>query len=186
MARVPLVQDGQNEAFDVLTRRLRSQGKDVPRIMRALGGNIGLLRNWGAYNDTLRFSTSLSTQVVELTILAVSVVTGCRYSFAHHVPLALDAGVESEQIRGIANRQHAPDHFTREQLALLGAVADIARGHRVSETSFLELGRHFAEPSRVELVQLIAFYVSLAIVAESLDITPEEDFQPWLHEYWPA
>lgn len=183
MTRVPLVQDGQNDAFDVLTRRLRSQGKDVPRLMRALGGNVGLLRNWGAYNDTLRFSTSLSATDVEFAILAVSVAAGCRYSFAHHVPLGLDAGITEEQIRALATWRDS-DRFSLAQRSVLAAVDDIATDHRASESSFLALGRHFAEPSRVELVQLIAFYFSLAIIAESLAIPPEDDFQAWSHEYW--
>ncbi|KAA2252580.1 carboxymuconolactone decarboxylase family protein [Solihabitans fulvus] len=184
MGRVPPVRDGEDVEFDAYTEQLRASGAEVPNLTRVMGRNLHILSRWAAYNNALRFTSSLSEQTAELVILAVAAETDCRYSFAHHVHKALQCGIEPAKLAELRDWERS-SRFDERELLVLRAVREITRRLRVGDETFALLRRRFHAEEVVDLVQLAAFYVSLSITTRSLDVDLEPSHRSWADSYWP-
>jgi len=109
MARVPLVQDGDEAArvsgiFDTF----KDEGRDPSDIFRALANVPGLMMAHRALPQALRGRESCPPALRELGVLRLAQLVGSAYEWSHHRPMALAAGVTIQAL-GIeveADHQH--------------------------------------------------------------------------------
>jgi AhpD family alkylhydroperoxidase len=81
---------GEDGSASALTRSLAS----APDVMEALMPFLGQIMG----------ESSLDLATKELVVLRVSQLNGCRYCLASHRPLALSAGVPSEQVAALCDQ----------------------------------------------------------------------------------
>jgi AhpD family alkylhydroperoxidase len=180
MARVGYVSsaDAQGDSRDVLAA-MEQQGLEVLNIYRVLG-NTPVLRNFLRFGNSLLRHGALDPTLREIAILRVAQLTGAAYEWAHHVPIARQAGVPDDQIASLDGWQTSAafDGRRRAVLRYVEAVASLA----VTEDTFAGARAHLSEPEIVELTLVVGFWglVARALTALQVDIEPE--FQ----QYGPA
>ena len=181
--RVPLIADGEVAEFDALTAPLRDNGRPVPNLMRVMGRSPEFLRGWGVFSEAVRFGISLPRGESELVILRVSLLAGCRYSFAHHVPMALEHGITEEQLDALPEWSTV-DRFSARERALLAAADGVVGGFDIGDEAFAALSAHLPPEGVLEVVALASFYLSLGCIANSAGVPVDERVAPGLARYW--
>ncbi|MEX1253412.1 MAG: carboxymuconolactone decarboxylase family protein [Dehalococcoidia bacterium] len=173
MARVRYASsaDAQGDSRDALAA-MEQQGLEVLNLYRALA-NTPVLRNFLRLGSSLLRHGALDPTLREITILRVAQVTNASYEWAHHVPIAREAGVPDEQIDSLADWQTSPAFDARQRAALryAEAVATVS----VTDDVFDDARQHLGEPEIVELTLVVGFWgmVARALTALQVDIEPE-------------
>jgi NAD(P)-dependent dehydrogenase (short-subunit alcohol dehydrogenase family)/alkylhydroperoxidase family enzyme len=103
--------DGSAAASDpALNRSLPRSARRidrVPDLYRLIGHSPALLRAWIDFAWPLRLNAKTSRATRELLILRGAQIGGVDYEWAHHVPMALDAGVPQAKIDALADWPNA-------------------------------------------------------------------------------
>ncbi len=173
MARVRYVTsaDAAGDSQEVLAA-IEQQGTDALNIYRALG-NTTVLRNFLRLGNSLLRHGVLKPSLRELAILRLGQLTGADYEWAHHVPIAKEAGVRDEQIDALRSWETSLVFEDGERAVL--RYADAVAALSVSDEAFREARAHLSEPEIVELTLVVGFWgmVARALVALQVDIEPE-------------
>jgi alkylhydroperoxidase family enzyme len=163
VAGVPLV-----AADDPTMHVLAEGGVEPAKLYRALAHRPELLDAWLAFAAALRSDCATSRALRELVILRSAQLTGGRYIWSDHVPMALAAGVPLEQVEALERWQSASVFAFAEELALSAAA---------SEPTLTALAEHFTVPERVELALTAGFYAMVPRVLDALQV-PLPDREP--------
>jgi AhpD family alkylhydroperoxidase len=100
--------------------------------------------------------SSIDLRTKELVIVRTSAVVGCTYCTQTHAVVALDAGIEREQVRTLCDREHPPAAFDdARETALLAWVDAVALPGEVADELAQRLRSHFDDPRIVELTALV-------------------------------
>jgi 4-carboxymuconolactone decarboxylase len=94
----------------------------------------------------------------------------CDYLWAHHLPIARRAGLNDHEIDDIRDGKLADE----SDQAVLGAVDDLVDRGTLSTPIWAELGRHFTDDQRMDLVFTIGGYYLLALAVNSFGVEDEE------------
>ena len=105
MTRLPMVPlEPDDPELAAMFAEVRARGWQVPNLYRVLGHAPRMLRAWLDFAWPLRLDAQASRLLRELLILRGSQVSGTRYEWVHHVPMALAAGVTQAQIDALDDR----------------------------------------------------------------------------------
>jgi alkylhydroperoxidase family enzyme len=180
MARVGYAsaKDAQGDSRDVLAA-MEQQGLEVLNIYRALG-NTPVLRNFLRFGNSMLRHGALEPMLREIAILRVAQLTGAAYEWAHHVPIAKQAGVSGGQIEALQQWQTSAAFDDRHRAVL--RYAEAAASLSVSDDIFHEARAHLSEPEIVELTLVVGFWGMVARTLTALQVDIEPDFQ----QYAPA
>ena len=164
--RVPLVAPGTNpELAGVETRIIAERGRISP-VYRTLLNSAPLADGWERLLTAIRNNSSVPPQLRELVILRVAVLNDVPFEFDAHVPLALQAGLTEEKIKGL-RAMDVDQRFDELERAVLKLTDEMTRNLRVDDAVFARLRPHFDARALVELVATVAAYnmVSRFLVA---------------------
>jgi 4-carboxymuconolactone decarboxylase len=179
MARVGYVTtaQAQGDAREVLAA-MEARGSTILNLHRALANDPNVLRNFLRLGNSLLVYGLLPPALRELAILRVAQMTGASYEWAHHVPIAREAGVSEEQIAGLAGWDTSPHFDKRERAALRYAesVASLA----VPDEVFREARAHLSEAEVVELTLVAGYWGMVARLLLALQIDVEPPFAQYL------
>lgn len=145
-------------------------------VYRAIGRNLTLLEGIRSYASVVWEQCGLSAHEREIVILATTHAVGSAYEWQQHVRVALDAGMDPEQILAISSEE--PDHLSDEYAALVAYVERFVDG-RVTEETHERLATHYDEAVIVGVGMLSGFYVALGRVIQALDVDLESEFVGW-------
>lgn len=176
MARIPFVPtppvDHRVKAmFDEVTKR----GISVPDLYRVMGNAPDMLRAWLDFAWPLRLNAKTTRRLRELMILRGALVSKTAYEWAHHVPMALAAGITQAEIDAIADGASV-ETFTAGEKAAIRLAEEVTRGPAASAECMEDLKRHFTNEEIVELVLTASFYVCVGRFLKSMDIQLEPGF----------
>lgn len=164
-------------------RDAAAPGYEIPNLYRVLGLAPSMFEAWLDFAWPLRIEAKTPRKLRELLILRGAQISNTHYEWAHHVPMALAAGVTEGEIRGLA-AWASTDLFDARQRAVLGLTDEIAHGSGASKTSIDELMRQsFDNEEIVELVLTASFYVCVTRFLKSMDIQLEPSYQKYLTEF---
>lgn len=174
---VPARMDGaQRGLYDVITGGPRNSARLIAEDGSLRGPFDPMLRSPAvgeplqALGAALRFGATLPDDRRELAILLTAVHWRCRFEWDAHLPIAIVAGLDSAAAAalwdGDASGLADPDH----QL-LAAAVGEVFEHRSVSPQSFATLVERFGDAQTFELLAVIGYYSTLAIVMNSFDIT---------------
>ena len=128
MPHLPLLPDAPDDAqvrqmFD----EVRGRWPDVPNLYRVLGHSPAMLRAWLDFAWPLRLDATTPRRTRELMILHGARLTKTAFEWAHHVPLALAAGVTQAEIDQLME-DRVPDTVSAAEEAALRLAAEITTG----------------------------------------------------------
>ena len=176
MARIPLVsippEDPQVAAmFNEVTKR----GMKVPDLYRVMGNAPDMLRAWLDFAWPLRLNAKTTRRLRELMILRGAQVSKTAYEWAHHVPMALAAGIAQAEIDGLAEWRQV-DTLSPDEKAAIWLAEEVTQGPAASAECMAELAKHFNNEEIVELVLTASFYVCVGRFLKTMDVQLEPGY----------
>ena len=180
MPRIPMVPEApEDPQLAEMFSEVKQRWPHVPNLYRMLGNAPEMLRAWLDMAWPLRLNASTSRRTRELMILYGARLSQTAFEWAHHVPLALDAGVTQSEIDAL-HRGRVPDTVSDAEQAALILAKEITVGPEASAESIDALKPHYTDAEIVELVLTASFYVCVGRTLKSLDVPLEERFDaPW-------
>jgi 4-carboxymuconolactone decarboxylase len=122
------------------------------------------------FNTYLLRGSALSPRVREVALLRAVNRRDCDYLWTHHLPIARQAGLNDVEIDDIRRGTLAD----AADQAVLSAVDDLIDRGTVSGPVWAELGRHFTDQERMDLVFAIGGYCLLAMAVNTFGIENEK------------
>jgi AhpD family alkylhydroperoxidase len=186
MARVSYVgtAEAQGDAREVLAK-MESRGSGILNLHRALAHSPNLLRNFMRLGNSLLFHGVLSPRLRELAILRVAELTGAKYEWAHHVPIAREVGVREEQIAALTGWATSA-HFEARERAVLAYADSVTSKVGVSDEVFREARTYLSEAEMVELTLVAGYWGMVARLLVALEIDVEPPFDQHLPAWGPS
>ena len=175
MARVPLVQDDDEAAratgiFDTF----KDEGRPPSDIFRALANVPGLMNAHRGLPRALRAREHCPPRLRELAVLRLAQLVGSSYEWAHHRPMALDAGVTADQAAALSGWRESPAFGPLERLVLTATEAVHATA--VTGELFGELEAALGQPGTIELIVVVSQYEAVARIIQALGVEVEADY----------
>ncbi len=153
---------------------VRARGWEVPNLYRVMGHAPQMLRAWLDLAWPLRLDARSPRSIRELLILRGAQVSGTRYEWVHHVPMALAAGVTQAQIDALSDEWHASDLFSDREKAVLRLADEVTRGPGACAGCIAELKDRGYSPAEItELTLTASFYVCVSRFLLSMDVPLE-------------
>lgn len=153
--------DAQRAAADEISAGPRGE---ITGPFVALLRNPELLQRVQAVGAYVRFTDlAISAAVREITVLAVARFWEQAFEWAHHLPLAVAAGVPEracEQLRAGERPRDLPDDLE----SALRIVDELQRDHRVSDDTYALALQNLGETGVVEITTIAGYYTTLAMV----------------------
>ena len=170
MSRVQKIQKDQaspkvKEIYD----KIEGNGLDVLNLYMVLAHNPTVMLNFLRLGNSLLSKTELSPKLRELAILRVANLTGSKYEWTQHYPIALEAGVTHEQTEAILHWANSTS-FSNEERAVLQYTDEVAQNTETRDETFKALRRYLTEQGIVELTLSIGYWGMVARVLVPLQV----------------
>ncbi|MEM1314840.1 MAG: carboxymuconolactone decarboxylase family protein [Pseudomonadota bacterium] len=177
MARIGMTDAERNdprvqEAFAFV----KGNWDEIPALYDALGAAPGMLKAWIDFAWTLRLEAKTDRALRELIILRGAQVAGAVYEWAHHLDMALEAGVGQAKLDALKTWRGS-DLFSPAERAALAMAEEVAEGPGASAETLEALKARFTQEQVAELVLTASFYVCVARVLTSLGVEVEPSYQ---------
>ncbi len=179
MSRLPMLPaEPDDPALAALFAEVRARGWQVPNLYRVLGHAPRMLRAWLDFAWPLRLDVQASRGIRELLILRGAQVCGSRYEWAHHVPMALAAGVPQAQVDALNDEWRNSALFSAPEKAVLRLADEVTRGPGASAECIAALGQQgFSDTEITELTLTASFYVCVSRFLHSMDVPLEDEYR---------
>ncbi|OFV89250.1 MAG: hypothetical protein A3J75_08615 [Acidobacteria bacterium RBG_16_68_9] len=170
MARIPYL-DPNHASDEVRTTFAKLAAPlNVFRMMAQAQTNFRPLVRLGT---SILSQQTLDAKLRELAILRVAMLSGARYEWIQHVPIARAVGATDEQIEALERGDAgAPSFNTRERL-VLRFTTEVVRDVRASDAVMVEMPTCFTPQEIVELILAIGFYMLMARLMETTGVDLE-------------
>lgn len=161
--------DRTRTALTVLLPSERANPRDAGNLLATMVRHPDLTRAYLGFNAYLLIDSTLSGRAREVALLRVVHRRGCVYLWSHHVPIARRAGITTAEIDAIRY-----DEVTDERdRVVVRAVDELDEHSTISDTTWVELGRHFDDRQRMDLVFTVGGYCLLALAVNTFGIEDE-------------
>jgi alkylhydroperoxidase family enzyme len=127
-----------------------------------------------SFNGHVQLATTLTPRQRELLILRVAAVREARYEWAQHVLIALDAGLDDEEIRRIAVNP-AGSSWSELEAALLRSVDELLGDGVISDATWRVLAGELDVRQVLDAVFTVGAYATLASMELSLGLELDND-----------
>jgi len=121
-----------------------------------------------------RYQTQLGPRLSELAILTVAGEWSAEVEWGVHKPIALEAGVDPRVADAIETRAR-PDFARRDEEVLYDLSVELQRSHRVSDATYAAALAEFGEQKLVELIAVLGYYTSVAMVLNAFEVPLPRD-----------
>ncbi|MEE6136435.1 carboxymuconolactone decarboxylase family protein [Mycobacterium sp. 050128] len=148
----------------------RANPQGAGNILSTLVRHPELARAYLPFNTYLLNGSTLSARVREIALLRAVHRRNCDYLWSHHLPIARRAGLRPDETDAIRDGQLADD----VDQSVLTAVDDLVDTGTISTPTWDQLGRHFTDPERMDLVFTIGGYCLLAMAVNAFGIEDEQ------------
>lgn len=150
----------------------RVQGTEPPAVFLTLGRHRRLFWGWLHFAGRLMPGGRLSRRESELVILRVASRRGSSYELTQHRRLGRRAGLSADEIAAI-EAGSAEGSFSVREVLLLRAADELLAGEDLTDGLWAELGGHFDDRERIEMVMLVGHYAMLATALHTLRVQPD-------------
>lgn len=146
--------------------------REPMRVFTTLGRHRELFGPWIGFGAAL-LSGRLPARIRELVILRTSWHCRCDYEWVHHVPLALQAGVDSHELEAVCTEVDQGAWSPAERAAL-AAADQLHHLGVVDDPTWAALADQLEQPQLIELVMLVGQYQMVAGCLRTFGVRPEE------------
>jgi alkylhydroperoxidase family enzyme len=143
------------------------QARRHPRPLQPL--DLALLHSplvasgWNSFLGAVRTQSTLPADLRELAISRVAVCNRAWYEWAHHAPLAVQAGVDEDIMKAVVRREGpfgaeeaCPEGLNGRQWAVLRYTDEMTREVQVRDGTFEALKGLFSEREIVEITATVS------------------------------
>jgi alkylhydroperoxidase family enzyme len=123
-------------------------------------------QEWGAY--VLSRRNSLPAREREILILRVGFLCKSGYEFTQHTRIALNEGLSAGEIAAIKAGANAG--WSAADAALIRAADELVGAHFVSDATWAELGEHFDEKQRMDVVFTVGQYTQVSMFLNTFGV----------------
>jgi alkylhydroperoxidase family enzyme len=116
----------------------------------------------------------LPSKLRELAILRVAALSGARYEWVQHVPIAQHVGAKDDQVAAIERGEIEAPCFDATERAALRLASELVEGVRARDATYAEVARWLCPQEIVELIVAVGYYRMLATLMETaaIDLDP--------------
>lgn len=178
MTRIPYanIEEAPQKVKDFFAKmRANTENAEIMNIFKMIAHSDISVREFIRLGDRLLTRAHLEHHLRELAILTVAQLVGARYEWAHHVPIAVGAGVTREQIKGIADWRES-SLFSDEEKTVLRYTEEVVRDSQPEEETFAAASEFLDSPSLVELTLSIGYWSMVGKFLRTFQVEPEGDF----------
>ena len=124
------------------------------------------------FNEVFAKDPLLDPRYREILVLRVAWRTRSGYEWSQHVRIAQQCGLTAEHVQAAID---GPDAalWTPVERALVAATDEMIDRSVVSDKTWGELRPHFDDKQLIELLYVVGAYVCLAMVTNSVGLTPD-------------
>lgn len=157
---LPLPTDAWDDALRPVANDMRGRPLNIHQL---LAHNTPLLKAWWAFRNHIVSGGVLTPRARELIILRVADALQCDYEWNSHVERGHAAGLSVEEIMRVRTGPGASE-WSNAEAALLLAVDDCLKEHRVSPTTLDLLAPHYDHAMVLDIVAIVSLYEMLGTV----------------------
>ena len=161
--------DRARAAMTALLPPERANARDAGNILATLVRHPDLTRAYLKFNAYLLIDSALPARPREVALLRIVHLRDCAYLWSHHVPLAQRAGLTAAEIDAI----HHGEVTNAQDRVVVRAADELNQNSTISDTTWAELGRHFDDRQRMDLVFTVGGYCLLAMAVNTFGIEDE-------------
>lgn len=153
--------------------KLESHGAGVMNLYKTMAHNPQVLLAYLRLGAALLTRAKLPARLRELVILRIAKMTGSKYEWTQHLPIALEMGVTAEQAEQVSDWR-ASKLFSDKERAILQYVEEVAQNIAAGDETFKELRKYLDEQETVELTMSIGHWGMTARFLVALEVDIEE------------
>jgi 4-carboxymuconolactone decarboxylase len=148
---------------------------EVPNLYATLVAHAKFYEPRRRFGSYLQRDSHLPARTREILILRTAWNWRAQYEWAHHVPIARQAGLSDSDIAHIAQGPTASG-WSVEERALLQTADELRREAFVSAATWTQLTRQYDVPRVIEIIYTVGGYAMTALAINSLGIQVEPGY----------
>lgn len=146
----------------------------VPNVVKLLGHSEGAVAGLADVLSAYFTKLTISNRLREIAYLTATNVNDCDYCSAHHRKLALEAGLEEDQLNLLNDKGVNSDVFDEVDQAIIRFALETTREVEASDEAFEALKEHLDEQQISEIVFVVASANFIQRIGKNLKVTMEE------------
>ena len=164
----------QKEIHDTIVRGPRGH---VVGPLRIWLNNPGLARSAQTVGEYARYGTSLSKGLSELAIITTGRVWSSAFEWEHHAPLAIEGGIDPENVNIISMGQR-PNFTKVEEEAVFDFAAEANILKNVSDNTYNNLVNILNETAAIDIVGICGYYSLISMTLNVFKVPSDTDKWP--------
>ena len=164
----------QKEIHDTIMNGPRGH---VVGPLRIWLNNPGLARSAQTVGEYARYGTSLSKGLSELAIITTGRVWSSAFEWEHHAPLAIEGGIDPENVNIISMGQR-PNFTKAEEEAVFDFAAEANILKNVSDNTYNNLVNTLDETAAIDIVGICGYYSLISMTLNVFKVPNDTDKWP--------
>ena len=164
----------QKEIHDTIVNGPRGH---VVGPLRIWLNNPGLARSAQTVGEYARYGTSLSKGLSELAIITTGRVWSSAFEWEHHAPLAIEGGIDPENVKNISMGQR-PNFTKAEEEAVFDFAAEANILKNVSDNTYNNLVNILNETAAIDIVGICGYYSLISMTLNVFKVPSDTDKWP--------
>ena len=164
----------QKEIHDTIVNGPRGH---VVGPLRIWLNNPGLARSAQTVGEYARYGTSLSKGLSELAIITTGRVWSSAFEWEHHAPLAIEGGIDPENVNIISMGQR-PNFTNLEEEAVFDFAAEANILKNVSDNTYNNLVNIINETAAIGIVGICGYYSLISMTLNVFKVPSDTDKWP--------
>ena len=164
----------QKEIHDTIVSGPRGH---VVGPLRIWLNNPGLARSAQTVGEYARYGTSLSKGLSELAIITTGRVWSSAFEWEHHAPLAIEGGIDPENVNIISMGQR-PNFTKAEEEAVFDFAAEANILKNVSDSTYNNLVKILDETAAIDIVGICGYYSLISMTLNVFKVPSDTDKWP--------
>lgn len=163
-----------DEQKQLIQPHIRDNGY-IPNLYSTLLHHPALFAPRYSFGSYIQRDSSLPAKTRELLIMRTGWLIRAEYEWAHHDPIAREAGLTDEEIHNIAVGPEAPE-WSEEYAAVLSAADELRREAFITDATWNTLTKYYDTKQLVEIIFTVGGYTMTGLAINSFGIQVEDGY----------
>ena len=172
---LPVLEADWDDETRELLEGLRRDGR-VYNIFTTLAHHPKLFKRWIVFASHILRKSTLPPREREIAILRTGWLCRAEYEWAHHVPIATEAGLTREEIDRTTSGS-GTDGWNPSDSALVKAVDELHQNSAMSDETWNALASRLTTEQLMDLIFTVGEYHVVSMALNSLGVQLEPGFQ---------
>jgi len=161
------------ERLELVKPRIRDN--KLPNLYGTLINHPKLYGPRAGFGTYIQRESLLPPKTRELLIMRTGWLIKAEYEWAHHVPIAKEAGLNDAEIARITKGASAPE-WSEEYRAVLQAADELRRETFIADETWQTLAKYYNTQQMIEIVYTVGAYSMTGVAINSLGIQVEDGY----------